>query len=213
MKFIDQIADVPRVTKFCALSFVIAVSILIVLSSIKYFPAQFDYGFLVGRESYFYSWYAVAFYIHVVSAPLAIAIGTLQSITALREYRPTLHRRFGYAYTILVLTFAAPSGLAMAMKANEASAAIAFAELAVSTFACTWFGYRAATKRDFRKHRQWMTRSYLLMCSAIILRFLAAIVNTFELYWISYSTLAWLSWLPSLIIYEAMRTTLNPPAR
>ena len=209
MKVIDQIADLPRVAKCCALLFVAFISCLIALSAIKYFPAQFEFGFLVGRESYFYSWYAVAFYVHVVSSPVAIGIGTLQSISWLRRRRIAWHRRLGNVYVLLVLLLATPSGLAMAFRANEAGAVMAFATLAVATFGSTWAGYRAAVAGRIREHGQWMTRSYLLMCSAVLLRFFAAIVNAFELYWISYSALAWLSWLPSLLIYEIGRRVLK----
>jgi len=37
-----------------------------------------------------------------------------------------------------------------------------------------------------------------------MLRFLAVFVNTFELSWVSYGALAWLNWLPSLVIYEVV---------
>ncbi len=202
MNILDQLADLPRVTKCCAMVFVAVVSGLIVLSALKYFPAQFEFGFLRGREAYFYSWYAVAFYLHVVASPIAIAIGSAQSLAWLRRSRPELHRRLGVAYAWIALLLVAPSGLAMAFKAGEAIAIAGFAVLAIATFACTWLGYRAGVDWRLREHGRWMTRSYLLMCSAVMLRFLAAIVNTFELDWISYGALAWLSWLPMLVIYE-----------
>ena len=68
-------ANVWTVTKTCILAFVAVVGILIILTSVAYFPPTFAYGFLRGRQEYFYSWYAVVFYIHVISSPVALFLG------------------------------------------------------------------------------------------------------------------------------------------
>ncbi len=193
------------VTKTCILSLIALIGGLIVLTSFAYFPPQFDFGFLIGRKSYFYSWYALAFYTHVISSPIVLFLGLAQSIDWLRNRSRRFHRTFGYGYTIVVLLFAAPSGLAMSVKANGGvSAAAAFALLAIWTSFATWRGFSWARRGDFVKHQQWMTRSYLLICSAVLLRFFAAVVARFELDFVTYSEMAWLSWLPSLLIYEAI---------
>jgi uncharacterized membrane protein len=198
----NPMAAVWIVTKTCILTFVAVVGILIILTSLAYFPPSFKAGFLLGRESYFYSWYAVVFYIHVISSPISLFLGMLQSIEWVRNHFLKLHRRLGYAYVLLVLVLAAPSGLAMSIKAGGGSiAAIGFAALAIATGLATWQGFIAARQGQFAKHRQWMTRSYLLICSAVLLRFIAALTNQFEL-GITYGAMAWLSWLPSLVVYE-----------
>ena len=195
-------ASVWTVTKTCILAFVAVVGILIILTSVAYFPATFEFGFLQGRESYFYSWYAVVFYVHVISSPITLFLGMVQSIDWVRKRYLKLHRSLGYAYVLLVIVFAAPSGLAMSIKAGGGNiAVIGFAALALATGFTTWRGYDAARQGQFVKHQQWMTRSYLLICSAVLLRFIAALTNQFDLK-ITYGAMAWLSWLPSLVIYE-----------
>ena len=204
-------AVLRTVTKTCILSFVALVGILIVLTSFAYFPPKFSSGFLQGREGYFYSWYAVAFYLHVISSPLALFLGMLQSIENVRKSNPNFHRSVGYAYVLIVLGFATPSGLAMSIKADGGGVAVVgFVALAIATGCATWRGFSAAKHGRFVKHRQWMTRSYLLICSAVLLRFLATLTNQFELN-INYAAMAWLSWLPSLMIYEVLirSTTLK----
>ncbi len=201
----QTIACFWTVTKTCILSFIALVGGLIVLTSTAYFPPQFEFGFLIGRQSYFYSWYAVVFYTHVISSPIALFLGLVQSIDWMRNRSRRVHRIFGYGYTIAVLLFAAPSGFAMSVKANGGvSAATAFALLAIWTSVATWRGFRWARRGDFVKHRQWMTRSYLLICSAVLLRFIAAVAAQFELDFLTYGEMAWLSWLPSLLIYEVI---------
>lgn len=195
-------AHIWTVTKICILAFVAVVGILIVLTSMAYFPPRFDFGFLQGRESYFFSWYAVAFYIHVVSSPLTLFLGMAQSIEWLRNRHLNLHRSLGYAYVLLVIGFAAPSGLVMSVKAEgDNVAVVGFATLAIATVYTTWQGFVAVRRGRIDRHQQWMNRSYLLICSAVLLRFIAGVTNHFEL-GISYGAMAWLSWLPSLVVYE-----------
>ena len=209
----QRLADLPSVSKACLLTFVSSVAFLIVLSSVKYFPAQFEIGFLVGRESYFYSWYAVAFYAHVISSPIALAICVVQSIRWLRRTRLRLHQRLGKAYVWIVLAVVSPSGLMMATKAGSAFAIAGFATLAVLLWATTWIAFRHALLGRISQHGQWMMRSFVLMSSAVVLRLLAAIVNTFEIEWIPYGAMAWLSWLPTLLAYEVFEWLSSRRAR
>ncbi len=196
------------VTKVCILVFVAIIGILVVLTAFTYFPPQFKFGFLYGREAYFFSWYAVAFYIHIVSSPLALFIGLIQSVDSIRKRSRKFHQALGYSYVCIVLLFTAPSGLAMSTKANGGSSAVfAFAVLAIATFLSTWRGFHAARVGKFTKHRQWMTRSYLLICSAVQLRLIAALCAELKLDYITYDAMAWLSWLPSLLVYETILRT------
>lgn len=200
----NPMTNIWRAAKACILAFVAVVGILIILTSVAYFPPSFEFGFLRGRESYFYSWYAIVFYVHVISSPIALFLGIVQSIDWLRERHLKLHRFLGKAYVIVVIGFTAPSGLAMSIKAEGGGVAVlGFALLALGTGFATWRGFRSARQGRIAKHRQWMTRSYLLICSAVLLRFIAAITNQFEL-GITYGAMAWLSWVPSLAIYEAV---------
>ncbi len=192
-------------TKTCILAFVGLVGALIIASSVHYFPPQFEFGFLVGREAYFYSWYAVAFYAHVISAPIPLFAGLIQSSTAIRRRFPHFHRKVGYLYAMTVLLLVVPSGLVMSFKAPGGAASIlGFASLSVVTGATTWLGLTSARQGRYSQHRRWMTRSYLLICSAVMLRFVAALTHSLGLEFVPYAAMAWLSWLPALIVYEGM---------
>ena len=202
---IDPLARLWTVTKTCILLFVALIGVLIIVTSFAYFPPQFDFGFLLGRDAYFFSWYAIVFYIHVISSPIALFIGLIQSVEWLRKRSHRVHQALGYGYVCIVLLFTAPSGLAMSIKASGGSSAIiGFSLLAIATFVTTLSGFRAARLGRFIRHRQWMTRSYLLICSAVVLRLIAAVCAQLELDHITYGAMAWLSWLPSLLIYETV---------
>lgn len=190
--------------KTCLLAFVAWIGLLIYFSILAYFPPQFSYGFLEGRQDYFYGWYAAAFYIHIISAPAVLLIGLIQSITWVRNRYPKLHRYVGLTYVWITLLFAMPSGLAMSLKTpGGVTAALPFAVLGVATISTTTIGLISAKRHRYDQHQRWMTRSFLLMCSAVTLRMLAETVNYFGLGgYVSYAMLAWLSWVPALIVYE-----------
>lgn len=194
-----------RITKACILAFVGFVGALIVASCSRYFPPQFQFGFLAGREAYFYPWYAAAFYAHVISAPVALFSGLVQSSTVLRRRFPRFHRRVGYLYAATVLMLLVPSGLAMSIKAAGGTASIlGFASLSIVTGIVTWMGFNAARRKRFAQHGRWMTRSYILVCSAVLLRFIAAATVSLGIDFIPYAAMAWLCWLPTLLLYEFM---------
>jgi hypothetical protein len=94
----------------------------------------------------------------------------------------------------------------MAMhSATGAVAGVGFASLAVATGACVWFGWRSAVQRKFAQHRRWMTRCYILLCSAVVLRLTAGffIVSDIEGEW-TYPMTAWTCWLVPLAIFELL---------
>lgn len=196
-------------TKACVYFLVAVAGLLIVLTSLNYFPPSFESGFLQGREGYFYSWYAAAFYTHVISAPIGLLLGLLQASRRLRIRKPRVHRRLGSTYVWNVLLFIVPSGLLMSTKAGGPVTAGGFASLAIATGVTTYLGYSSAKHRNLVGHRRWMTRSYILMCSAISLRFLAELCLAMDWKFITYDALAWMSWLPLLICYELVRIYAN----
>jgi hypothetical protein len=85
-------------------------------------------------------------------------------------------------------------------------AAIGFAALAVATGTSVALGWRAAVQRRFSEHRRWMWRSFLLLCSAVVLRLIGglAVVLGSEAAWLD-PLAAWLSWLGPLTAFELIR--------
>ncbi len=64
--------------------------------------------------------------------------------------------------------------------------------------------YRMARKRDIPAHRNWMIRNFALSVAAVTLRFYLPLM-IFMLHWSfrpSYITVAWLCWVPNLLVAE-----------
>lgn len=173
----------------------------------NYVPPNFSSDFLAGRQTYFFGSYQWAFYLHIFSGPIALALGLILVSERFRWRFPRWHRRLGRAQAMGVLFFVTPSGFWMALHAAGGPIAeVGFVILAMLTAACVTMGWRAAVQRRFETHRRWMWRCYLLLCSAVIIRMIggAVLVTGFHAMWID-PLAAWASWLLPLAGYEVYR--------
>jgi len=185
------------------------VTIGVVLAFGDYLPPQFESGFLNGRDAYFWEGYHLPFYAHIVSGPCSLLLGLLLLSERFRKRFAGWHRRLGRVQVAGVLLLVSPSGLWMAFYAETGPmAGFGFGSLALATGFCTVRGWRVAVNRRFAKHRRWMLRCYILLCSAVVLRLTAGVatVTDVEGIWI-YQMAAWTSWLIPLAIFEYMADT------
>lgn len=191
------------------------VTLSVVIQYRDYLPPNFDSDFLQGRESYFWGGYAWAFYVHLASGPVSLVLGTLLLSERFRTFAPQWHQRLGRVQGVCVLLLVAPSGLWMARHAmTGAVAAAGLGSLAIATAACVALGWRAAVRRRFAGHRRWMERTFLLLCSAVVIRMIGglATVARFDALWL-YPLSAWASWLIPLAIFEFTRGFFSSQTR
>lgn len=165
-----------------------------------------DVGFLMSkRHVWHHSHWRLAFFIHIFcSLPLILA-GTLQVIPAIRKRYLRFHSLLGKVYVYVILFLAAPSGFILAIYANGGTwAQASFTLLSLSWWIFTFLGWRAMKRGDERQHRAHMFRSYALTLSAIALRSYVFLIPAFwgingkEMYVL----VAWLSWVPNLLMVE-----------
>lgn len=190
------------------------VIVSVVIGYRDYFPPNFRADFLLGRGAYFWGPYSWAFYVHLVSGPATLLLGTMLISERFRRLAPRWHRRLGRAQVTGILLLLAPSGLWMARyAATGAVAGAGLAALAIATSASAVMGWRAAVRRRFDVHRRWMWRTYLLLCSAVVIRLIGglATVCQFDALWL-YPLAAWGSWLVPLLVFEAWRLIEQPVA-
>ena len=169
-----------------------------------YFPANFEAAFLIGREDVFVGLYRVAFYVHIVSSPVALVCGAfLMTSGGNRRFRH-LHRYVGRIQILMVILAVAPSGFVMVLWAHTGTvAAIGFVCLSVGTATTATFTVVQAFRKQFRSHQQWATRLFILLASPLLLRLITgAVIVTRAESELSYQLTAWLSWLAPLVIYE-----------
>jgi hypothetical protein len=203
-----------RLLTAAAVLLIAKVTLTVLIGYRDYLPPNFNADFLLGRESYFYGPYRWAFYIHLLSGPLSLILGTILISQGFRRRFLRWHRRLGRLQVANVLLLVVPSGLWMARYAmSGAIAGTGLAFLAIATAFCCAVGWRSAVARQFGDHQLWMWRTYLLLCSAVIIRLFGGLATAFQFDppWV-YPTSVWASWLLPLAIFEARRLA-NAPQR
>jgi hypothetical protein len=181
------------------------VTVVVILGYHNYFPPNFNSEFLRGREDYFSS-YQWVFYPHIASGPASLIFGMILINKQFRLRFPKWHRFLGRIQVASILLLVAPSGLWMAYyTATGIVAAIGFALLAVLTGLCAALGWKAAVQRRFVVHRRWMSRCFLLLCSAVGLRLLVGLATVcgIQAEWVD-PLASWASWIVPLAIFELL---------
>lgn len=174
--------------------------------TITYIPYKTDVGFLRIKQQYInIDQWRIAFFIHVYASMWVLLAGFTQFSKKLLKNNPRLHRTFGYIYVVDVLLITGPAGLLMGFYANGGlPSRIAFVSLALLWIFFTAMALLKAKQKNFKAHRNYMIRSYALTLSALTLRaWKYAITNSFELPPMDvYRSVAWLGWVPNLLVAE-----------
>jgi uncharacterized membrane protein len=143
-------------------------------------------------------------YAHVFAAAVALALGPFQFSTTLRTRHPALHRWSGRLYLGVGVLVGGIAGLYMAVHAFGGLAArLGFACLALGWLYTGLRAYLAIRARDVAAHRRWMVRNFALTFAAVTLRlWLPASVASGIAFELAYPVIAWLCWVPNLLIAE-----------
>ncbi len=188
---------------------------------VDYFPPNFEADFLVGRREHFRDLYPIAFYAHILSTPYVLIAGlVLLNDSFRRRYRKG-HRILGRVQAALVLVFVVPSGMVMSQYSLAGPISnYGFLISSILTGVCVAMGWRYAVRRQFDRHRRWMLRCYVLLCSAVSLRVIGGIVSVTGIEPLqSYRWTAWASWIvPGLVLEgiiwwrsQAQSQSIYPP--
>lgn len=182
---------------------------LLLLLSIPYLEMKPNIDFLITKQFVYHidSW-RFAFYIHVFSSIFVIFCGLFQFSAYFIQKRPKIHKIFGYIYISDLLLIAGPGGLIMSFYANGGILAqISFVTLSTLWISFTLYAFILVLKKKYIQHGQWLLRSYALTLSAVTLRFYLMLFDFFNLNIgpvESYIIVAYMSWIPNLIVAEIM---------
>lgn len=147
-----------------------------------------------------------AIYAHIFGSAVALMIGPFQFWARLRNERPQLHRWLGRCYLLIGVGLGGSAGLFMAFHAfGGLPAKLGFGVLALLWLYSGYRAYRAIRARDIAAHRRWMLRNFALTFAAVMLRlYLPAAVVTGTPFESAYPVIAWLCWVPNLLMTELM---------
>jgi uncharacterized membrane protein len=151
-----------------------------------------------------YETHAVAIYAHVFASAAALALGPLQFVPWLRERHTRLHRWMGRLYLSVGVLVGGSSALYVSTFAYGGLGARAgFALLAACWLYTGLRAYRAIRGRDVAAHRRWMVRNFALTFAAVMLRlYMPAAVGLGIEFEAAYAPVAWLCWVPNLLVAE-----------
>lgn len=141
---------------------------------------------------------------HIVGAMLAIIIGPFQFLEGMRKGRLLkIHRWMGRTYLIAILV-GGIGGLYMAQFAyGGLPARLGFAALGILWLFSAFKAYRHIRNKQIELHREWMTRNYALTFAGVMLRLWVPTFESFGMDFLtSYVIIAWLCWVPNLIVAE-----------
>lgn len=210
--------SLTTVLRWLAVVLILRVLFTILANYPDYFPPNFDSLFLQGREATFTGAYRAAFYVHIFSGPVVLLNGLILLSEYMRRRHAGWHRRLGWVQVFVLLFCALPSGVVMAMQAFGGwPAGLSFLLLSAATASCAIIGVIHAIGRRYDRHRRWMLRSYVLICSAVALRLLSGMAGLVEVASPerAYIFAAWGSWLLPLAAYEIIDRlpVPRPPSR
>lgn len=194
---------------FCVIAYC---SYLLILLSLPYIHFERGVEFLATKELiYHIDWWRYSFYIHVFSSPVVILTGLLQFNHFLIHQRKKTHRYLGITYILFVIFISGPTAFLMGLYANGGYLAqVSFVFLSSCWIGFTLIAYLKVKKHDYESHSKWMLRSYALTLSAITLRFYAYLFDVWNVPIPpkeTYILLAYLSWIPNLVVVEIILRT------
>jgi len=148
--------------------------------------------------------HAVGVYAHVFSAMAALLLGPTQFSKRLRGRRIGLHRLAGRLYLGLGVLVGGLSGLYLSRYAFGGPVASAgFALLALAWLYTGARAYAAIRRKAIDEHRVWMVRNFALSLAAVTLRIYVPLsVVTGLDFPTAYAGIAWLCWVPNLVVAE-----------
>ena len=184
------------------------------INALSYLNLNSDYGFLlIKKDAIETGWYLPAYYAHVLIASVVLLVGFFEIHPTFGLRWRNTHRLLGKIYVGGILFFSAPGGLVMSLFINRGPIVQAsFVLQSTLWFVFTWIAYKRIRQRDIQSHRQWILRSFALTLAAITLRIYVFMGSwSFDLANpAAYATIAWLSWVPNLLICELyLRTRMS----
>ncbi len=156
----------------------------------------------------------IALFSHIVPAIIALALLPLQFSHRLRKAWLGLHRWVGRLYGLSIL-IGGVAGFSLALNTDAGTfAATGFALLAVFWIGTTAYAVYLAMQKRIAEHRRWMIRSAALTLAAVSLRIELPILIALFGFETGYPMVAWLCWVPNLLIAEWLLrpTTTAQPA-
>ncbi|HEY3950872.1 DUF2306 domain-containing protein [Phenylobacterium sp.] len=175
-------------------------SVIIALISYRYFVPSIPTPTFVGGNAMAHPW----LWVHAGFGATSLILGPWQFLPRLRARWPRVHRWIGRGYVVSVIVGGC-AGLLLASGTTAGPIARAgFSLLAIVSVGLAANGWRLAMSGRYAEHREWMVRSFAVIFGAVLLRaYLPIAQGLFHIPFMpAYRAIAWLAWVPNLIVAE-----------
>ncbi|SIS69241.1 Predicted membrane protein [Kaistella chaponensis] len=176
---------------------------LVGLYPIIYFFVDRKFGLLSSKSAELLSnnFWNIAFYGHIIFGGLALLVGWLQFSNRLLLKNMKLHRAIGKIYLVSVL-ISGICGLVISFYATGGIiSALGFFSLGVTWLSTTILGFKSIKIGNVQMHEKFMIFSYAACFSAVTLRiWLPILIGILGNFNDAYRIVAWLSWVPNLMV-------------
>lgn len=189
-----------------------ALAILTGIYPVIYFIVDRRFGLLSSKSDmllYDVFW-NVFFYMHIVLGGLALLIGWAQFIPKWRAAKLSWHRRIGKLYVIAAL-LSALAGIYIAFYATGGFiASLGFICLGIIWFYTTLRAFILIKNGRIDRHQRMMIYSYAACFAAVTLRiWLPLLTLLFHDFVKAYLIVAWMCWVPNIVIAYFIVKQLN----
>ncbi|WP_299224063.1 DUF2306 domain-containing protein [uncultured Psychroserpens sp.] len=141
------------------------------------------------------------FYTHIYFGGLALGIGWIQFNHEFRYKNLRLHKIIGKVYTVAVLLSGFSSLYIACFATGGIIAIFGFTCLGIIWLVSTIAGYLSIKKGNIVKHQEFMIFSYAACFAAVTLRiWLPSLTVLFQDFIIAYKIVAWLCWVPNIVV-------------
>ena len=151
---------------------------------------------------------------HIAAAAVAMLLGPFQFLKYLRTKFRRIHRWSGRIYIAACLVGGVAGGVIALSSTAGLVAGAGFFSLAILWLLTTGMAWTSALRRDFTSHENWMIRSFALTLAAVTLRLYLPMIFIFDLEFVAaYTVIAWIAWVPNLIVAELWIAMRRPKRR
>jgi uncharacterized membrane protein YozB (DUF420 family) len=155
--------------------------------------------------------------VHIFTAAIALVLGPLQFIPALRARR-RVHRVIGRTYLLAGVLPSGLAGIPVALLSDNGLTRIGLLIPAVGWLVTGALAFRAVRRHDFAAHRAWMMRNYALTFLAVTSRVVVPLMLLVQFPFIgamyggsvpaavdaSIPIGQWLGWISNLAVVEVL---------
>jgi hypothetical protein len=188
-------------------------AIIVGLYPAIYFIKERTFGLLSSKSNELLTnvLWNIAFYTHIILGGIALLIGWLQFNTKLRLKNLSTHRILGKIYIVSGL-ISSLAGIGLGVFATGGFIpSTGFICLGIIWFSTTLTAYLKIRKMHVEQHRRLMIYSYAVCFAAVTLRiWLPFLIIIFGNFIVAYSIVAWLCWVPNLLVANFIVRKLTP---